>query len=215
MDFLVGPSSTYLKMWFPYQRWGNVIFRLMDRKNPWNMSMKRASQMGRGCKWDVSHSSYVTGSDSSFLVPFSVYRISTFQPGTSLSKMTGLNRNGWISDHRHISQKMKTKEISHSQKMRQVACWQLTGRRLRYSTLFLSQFLLAIALPTYLEILTLKAGGMKSSRLGLSTLCCPHSFFFLYASFSAEQGVVLLVSDQLSWLCPFPMPVLPSVSWLG
>lgn len=30
--------------------------------------------------------------------------------------MAGLNRNGWISDHSHISQKIKTEEISHPQK---------------------------------------------------------------------------------------------------
>lgn len=78
--------------------------------------MKRALQMGRGCKQDVSHASYVAGSDSSFLVPFSLHRTCTFQPGTSLGKMAGLNRYGWISDHRHFSQKMKTKEISRPQK---------------------------------------------------------------------------------------------------
>lgn len=88
----------------------------MDWKNPWNTSMKRASQMGRGCKQVVSHASYFTGSDCSFWVPFSINGISTFQPGTSLGRMTGLNRNGWISDHRHISEKMKKKEISHPQK---------------------------------------------------------------------------------------------------
>lgn len=170
--------------------------------------MKTALQMGRGCKQDVSHASYVAGSDSSFLVPFSVYGISTFQPGTSLGKMTGLNRNGWISDHRHTSQKMNGNFTPP--KMRQV-----TGRRLRYSTFFSSQYLLAIPLPTSLEGLNLKAGEMKSSRSGWMALCCPHSFLFLYASFTAEQGIVLLVNDQLSWLCPFPMPLLPSVSWLG
>lgn len=70
--------------------------------------------------------------------------------------------------------------------MRQVTWWQLRDRRLRYLIFFLSQFLLAIALPTSLVTLNVKAWGMKNSSLALSTLCCPHSFFCPCDSFTSE-----------------------------
>lgn len=79
-------------------------------------------------------------------------------------------------------------------KMRQVTWWQLTGRRLRYSTFFLSQFLLAIALPTPLETLNFKAGGMKSSRSGWTGLWAHRAVPTPFSSMPA-----LLLSKLLSF----------------